>query len=641
MIGFNGIQKLLQAPLLVILCLIAANPTHAQQKQDSTLGTIKITGKHKPSSDTRLNDFSSGQKVHSIDSLTLRRYQQQSIATMLSQQLPVFVKAYSFNGLATLSFRGASAAQSQVLWNGVPIQNAALGIADVSTLPVLFMSKVNVVSGGSAALYGSGNVGGALLLENEKPVFDSGHHNLSVSGGAGSFGQYTGGISGSIANRRWYVSANTFAQSAQNNYAFTTTSGTEQKMPNARLQSGAAMLHAAYKIAENNVAGLSAWYQQYDRQIPPALFEPYSVKHQQDNSLRLVADWQASAEKRILYARASLIRDAIRYSDSAVQLSTSNSVYQYYQEIGRKQQLGAHGKLLLFAPMQISWLPKGNDTQRQNRIALVAAYNARLFNEHLDAAIQARQEFINEKSIFLPGAGASYRIANWLSLRANVQRTYRMPTLNELYYFPGGNPRLKPEQGWNKDAGYTVRLTPGHFSVHHDLSVFDRRILDWILWLGGAVWTPHNIATVHSRGIETENKLTFTTGNWQLHLDLGTSYILATTTESYLPNDGSVGRQIPYTPRYNGRLNIGFAYKKLYFNYNHSYTGYRFITTDESSWLQPYQTGNLQAMYTTTLSQHEVQLNAQYNNIWNEHYSVAGFRPMPGANWLAGFKVHI
>ncbi len=100
--------------------------------------------------------------------------------------MPVFVKSYSFNGLATLHFRGASAAQSQVLWNGIPIQNASLGVADVATLPVLFMNKVSVVYGGSGALLGSGNVGGALLLENDKPFFDSNSRRLTACAGAGT-----------------------------------------------------------------------------------------------------------------------------------------------------------------------------------------------------------------------------------------------------------------------------------------------------------------------------------------------------------------------------------------------------------------------------------------------------------------------
>jgi len=226
-------------------------------------------------------------------------------------------------------------------------------------------------------------------------------------------------------------------------------------------------------------------------------------------------------------------------------------------------------------------------------------------------------------------------------VRANAQRTYREPTLNELYYNPGGNSSLKPEQGWGEDAGYTVKAKLNNFTVYHDLSVFNRDIHDWIIWLGGAIWTPHNIDEVHSRGVETENRITYTIGNWQLHLGVNTSYVLSTTVASYIQNDGSIGKQIPYTPRYNGQLNVGCSYKRVSFNYNHTYTGYRFTTTDESEYLLPYQTGNVQLMYNTSLKGHALQFTGQCNNIWNEQYQVVAFRPMPGINWLAGFKLAI
>ena len=165
---------------LFSMLLFSFNEIIAQSKTDSTLREVKIHSKHKISNDTRLNDYSPGQKVKTIDSATLQQYQMQSMANLLSQQVPVFVKSYGFNGLATLNFRGSSAAQSAVFWNGIPVQNAALGIADVSELPVSLMNRVNIVYGGSAALWGSGNVGGALLLENDAPVFDTSKRKLSV-----------------------------------------------------------------------------------------------------------------------------------------------------------------------------------------------------------------------------------------------------------------------------------------------------------------------------------------------------------------------------------------------------------------------------------------------------------------------------
>lgn len=628
--------------LLLLTVVMLSVTTHSlAQKKQRTLDTVNVTAKRNTTNDIRLNDFAAGQVIQPISTKTMQLYNLQSVGTLLSQQLPVFVKSYSFNGLATISFRGASAAQSLVLWNGIPIQNAALGVADVSALPVPMINKISIAHGGSGALLGSGNVGGALLLDNEQPEFDTKSHKLSVSAGTGSYGQYTGSIKSTVTHNKWYISVNTFAQTAKNNYGFTDNKGDEKKMTNGKLESYSAMLNAAYKIKPNNTVGISVWTQQYKREIPPALFEATSVKKQEDKSVKLLADWQMIQPNYTLYAKSSFIADKIDYSDAAVNLQTNNTVYQYYQETGWKQHLGKAGKLLLFVPVQRAWLPHGNDTQNQNRVALAGAWSVKMLNNKLGIAVQSRAEVINNKQIFLPGAGATYAITDWWQLRANAQRSYRVPTLNELYYFPGGNPRLRPEQGWSQDMGYTLKGSKNKFSFYHDVSVFNRNINEWIMWLGGAVWTPHNIARVHSRGTETDNKLTYTTGKWILHADVYTSYIIATTTESYILNDGSVGKQIPYTPRYNYRMNLGVSYSGIYLYYNHSYTGYRFITTDESSWLPPYQCGNIQLLYTKPYRERVLQLSAQLNNVWNEQYSVAGYRPMPGTNWLLGIVVHL
>lgn len=620
--------------VVFVLCFYCIAEVRAQRSD--TLNTVDIRSAKNKRQDTK-SAFSSGQQVLKIDSTTRAQYEQQSVATLLAQQLPVFVKSYSFNGLATLNFRGASAAQSQVYWNGIPIQNAALGVADVSALPVLLFKNVSIVYGGSGALYGSGNVGGALLLNDNAPLFDSNHHTFSASLASGSFGQLSGGLSGSAGGKKWHVSATTFGQRARNDYDYIASSGNETKMNNGRLQTGSALVRGAYRIDSCNTISASAWAQQYDRQIPPALFEPFSAKRQQDQSLRLLADWQHHKQRYSAYARTSFIIDKTDYRDSAVGISTSNTVNQYFHEIGIDWQATEKLRLLFFSPIQLSWLPNGNDTQLQRRFALAAAATYKP-QPTLSFSVQGRTERINAKNIFLPGGGANYVPLKWLSLRANVQKTYRLPSLNELYYFPGGNPQLKPEQGWNVDGGYTMYAQHHRLTLRHDAAAFTRHINDWIVWLGGAVWTPHNIARVHSRGAETDTKLDYELKAWTLHFGVATSYILATTESSYIPGDGSIGMQIPYTPRYNGRANIGFTRKKLYFNYNHSYTGYRFTTTDESIWLEPYTNSNVQASYAVALGHTSIVLSGQCNNLWNTRYAVAAFRPMPGRNWLLGVK---
>ena len=570
---------------LILIVLFAGSNAWPQETKDSTLHEFKIEGKQNISNDARVNVFAPGLKVTTIDSATMQQYQMQSMASLLAQQVPVFVKSYGFNQLATLNFRGSSAAQSAVLWNGIPIQNAAMGIADVSMIPAMLMSRANVVYGSSSALWGSGNVGGALLLENEAPVFGSPKTTLAASAGTGSFGQYMAGIKANIVRKKFYFSASIFGQSAANDFRYTTQSGAHRSMQNDRLLSGSLMLHAAVLDTPSILLNAYLWLQQYDREIPPALFEPSSTKRQKDMGVRFLTDWQKPLGKGTYYGKLAIIYDKINYSDEQVLLNTESKTRSVFLEMGWRKQFRNLGQLMVFAPCQFSWMSNGaenEDTALQQRAALVAAWEIKALRQKLNISTSVRGEIIDNEDILLPGINASYRLTRWLSLRANAQRTYRAPSLLERYSFPGGNLNLKPEQGWSEDAGYTVNAKIGRLTIFHDLAVFNRDIHDWIYWLGGTIWTPHNISEVNSRGLETENKLTYTIGKWKVHAGLNTCYVLATTTSSYIYNDGSIGKQIPYTPRYNGQLSIGVGWKGISLNYNHTYTGYRFTTTDKS-----------------------------------------------------------
>ncbi|MEI8278790.1 MAG: TonB-dependent receptor [Bacteroidota bacterium] len=640
----SSTYKCIYAAVLFI-ALLCNTRIYAQSARD-TLSEVKVKGKmHKHiTNNDKINVFSPGQRVQGIDSTTLQQYRLQSAANLLTQQVPVFVKTYGFNSLATFNIRGASPAQSQVLWNGIPIQNASLGITDISLLPLSLIDKVSMVYGSSSAMLGSGNVGGALLIENDIPHFDSARkYSLDINGGVGSFGQNQLSIKSTYSDDRWYISAKVFDQAADNDFTYKSNKNVEEKLSNAKLHGAGGLLNVAYKISDYSTIGFTAWYQQYDRQIPPALFESISLKAQMDNSLRLMLDWQRHKDRTKWYAKTAFIQDGIEFNDNAIGILSISHTQQYFQELGWEWQT-LHHKFMIFSPLQFSSIdrPELQDTKQQTKVALASAYAFTTLHEKLNIAVNLRGESINDLSVALPGLNASYQILPCILLRANAQRTYRAPTLNELYFVPWGNTSLKPEQGWNYDAGYSlkVKLTED-ITLIHDAAIFDRLIHDWIIWLGAPILTPHNIATVHSHGTETESKLQWQLAKWQLHLGLNSSYVLATTQSSYITGDGSIGKQIPYTPHYNGQLNVGFTFHGLYLNYNHTFTGYRYVTADESQYLSDYSTGNVQLMYNIHMHKHPIRFNIQCNNIWDQHYQVVAYRPMPGINWLAGLQLNL
>lgn len=616
--------------------LFALVPIARGQALKDTLQEFQLKQKKQPyiSEDIRLQTFSSGQKVVTIDSAVLQQYQLQQLSNLLAQQTNVFIKSYGLNGLATLNIRGSSAAQSQVLWNGVPINNAALGMADVSLLPVSLMDKVHLVYGSSSALWGSGNVGGALLLESETPSFER-KGGYSLAAGMGSFGQYQVAGKLGLSSRKWSATTNVFTQTARNNFSYENDFGETVTTANAQLKGLALQQQLAYKIDEKNQVRLAAWYQLYNREIPAALFESYSVKKREDASLRLLLDWNRKAGSTQTYVKAAFLKDRMHYQDAATFQDFGNNVYQYFIEAGWSRKWQQRHQLLLFAPVQLSWMRQDNKTNAQNKIAVAAAYHYNDLTEHFDGSLTLRAEQIDANTVLTPGIGANYAFTRSFSLRANVQRTYRAPTLNELYYQPGGNPDLKPEQGWNEELGYKIKgKLWKSLSVVQEVSIYNRTIDDWILWLGGAIWTPHNIASVHSRGLEVENLFSYPYRHWQFHLGVNGSYTRATTVSSYLPNDGSIGKQIPYTPRFAAQMNAGFTVASFYLNVNETVTGTRYVNTDETDGIAPYHLTNFQLSYNLKWSEKHLFFSAQVNNLFNKRYEVVKSRPMPGINWL-------
>lgn len=585
------------------------------------------------SHDIRINDFTSGQKIITIDSALLQQYKMQNAAQLLAQQVPVFIKSYGFNGLATLNFRGSSAAQSQVYWNGVPMQNVALGMADVSLLPVSFIHTMQIVYGGSAALLGSGNVGGALLLETGQPRFDSlGKLRYEVGLGTGSFAQHQ--VAGKISydRKKWFFEGNVIAQKARNDFSYL-YNNLEKHNEHSELRGLSAMLQAARKLNEQNTIRVIAWYQNYDRNIPAALFENYSVKNRKDASLKIFADWNRHFKGHRQYIRASFIKDQMRYDDSAVKLSSDNCSYQYYLEAGWNYKISSRNELLVFTPLQLLQIAQDTTIKNQSRYALAAAYKYNDVKDKLSVSLNARGEVVNKNTIFLPGISASYQLLQWMKVQANLQRTYRAPTLNELYYEPGGNPQLKPENGWAADLGYIIRLQPtARFSIDHDIAAYTRLIDDWIVWFGGAIWTPHNIAQVRSTGIEAHWSFKYRLSKAAFHLSLKGAFTRSVTTQSSVANDGSINRQIPYTPQWLGIINAGFLYAGFSLNYNYVYTGLRYFNTDETGLLPAYQTSNIQLSKDVGLGSCSLQFSVFLNNIFNETYTVVAARPMPGRN---------
>ncbi|MBK7667946.1 MAG: TonB-dependent receptor [Sphingobacteriaceae bacterium] len=222
-----------------------------------------------------------------------------------------------------------------------------------------------------------------------------------------------------------------------------------------------------------------------------------------------------------------------------------------------------------------------------------------------------------------------------LKLKVNAAKVYRLPTLNDLYWNPGGNPNLKPEEGYTYEGSFEIKLPYKHFLLETEMTYFDKNISNWIYWVPGAGGnpTPINLMKVYSRGTETSSRISYTFNKLKTQIGFNSAYVLSTSTESNLENDASVNKQLIYTPRYNYGGNFSLTYYKFNISYYHNYIGYRFTTSDNTFWLKPYHFANLKIGYQTSFQKLTLVTSLHINNLFNSNYMVMAQRPMPLRNY--------
>ncbi len=81
--------------------------------------------------------------------------------------------------------------------------------------------------------------------------------------------------------------------------------------------------------------------------------------------------------------------------------------------------------------------------------------------------------------------GAEYHLlpSDRLYLKTSVSSNHHFPTLNDLYFQPGGNPNLRPEGSLSQELGLVFNRKGGAGGFSMDVTGYHARVNDWIIWL--------------------------------------------------------------------------------------------------------------------------------------------------------------
>ena len=619
-----------------------------------------------------------------MDSMTLKENIALSIADVLTFNSPIFVKSYGRATLSTVSFRGTSASHTQVTWNDMKINNPMLGMTDFSTIPSYFIDDASLLHGTSSVNETGGGLGGAVKLST-KPANAEGF-GLQYIQGVGSFYSFDEFLRLTYGNDHWQTSTRVVLSTSPNNFKYRNHDKKEniydenmniidQYYPIERNKSGSykdlhLLQEAYYNTNRGDRFGLNAWYVYSNRELA-MLTTDYGEdtdfeNRQREHTFRGIFTYDHLADGWKLGAKAGYIYTWMAYdykrdlgngimAHMTRSRSRINTVYgqanaEYY--IGTQwlftANLSAHQHFVRSEDKNIILQSgdKGIVGYHVGRLELSGAISAKWQpTDRIGLSAVAREELFGDKwSPIIPALffeGLLSRPGN-LTVKLSGSRNYRFPTLNDLYFLPGGNPDLRHERGWTYDAGLNFAVGKKEvYALTGSLTWFDSYIDDWIIWLPTTkgFFSPRNLKKVHAYGLELQADLNLQfSKDWALSLNSTFSWSPSINVgEPLTAADQSVGKQLPYVPEISanivGRLSWGtwaFTYKWCHYSERYTMSSNDITLTGR---LPKYYMSNVSLEKSLHCSWAGWSLKGTINNLFNEEYLSVLARPMPRINF--------
>lgn len=562
-----------------------------------------------------------------------------NLAEALSLETSTYLKSYGLGSLATSSIRGGSAGQTLILWNGLPLQSPMLGQLDLALLPTQAVEEMTLTKGGGSSLWGSGAIGGVLNLNN-RAVFGK---TFSVNSGTdlGSFGQFQQQLGLDLGGQKWQLRTKLSHRQAQNNFSYPLGSGLpERQQTNAALSQQSFLQDFYWKLDERKTLAAHFWWQASDRQIPPTNVQTRSEANQQDQSTRFMLDFTEVTRRGKWQMKAGFFEEHLDFYDPQIRLASESRFRTYLGDISASWPLGEQQHLLLGSTQTLTEARAegyGEQIPQQWRIALFASWKGRWRAGVFQFSL--RQEMVDGRLVpLMPALGLEWELPAQLSLKVKVSRNYRLPTFNDLYWRPGGNPDLLAESGWSQELGLEKAWQTDKLEINASITAFNRLIDNWILWSipeGQSFWSANNITRVWSRGLEPRLNISYAFSNGQIDWQNGYDYIRSTNQIALERPRMKAGDQLLYTPVHQLFTKIGLKCRNTQLTYHHRYTG---ATQGQNEAIPAFQVGRLGLGWRIPMKQYRIQVQGSINNLWDSNYLIIERRPMPGRHFQIGLQ---
>jgi len=597
----SALGQVLQRTMKRLLVLIVHLASIGMQAQSSdTLLTTTIS-----ESLLRLDEMRT-----TVDSLVLL---QSNAAEYLLKDSRFQLRQYAPGSVATFNLGGANSSQSRVLWDGIDISSMASGTLDLSIVPGILLQSSSVLDGSNAGSFGSNGMAGGLALNWTA----SGKREFSTLIGLTSIG----GLSFGVLNGGHFSKVNyrSFLQVQESSNSYPYSLGNQDYTMNGMGFNDITFMQQYNGVYKRAHWKSDIWFTQGEKKNSGSILAAGAPSLLQDKALRVKYSWQKRSHK----ISAFIGHEWQAYTDTlnAINLTDTNTYRQY------TLQYNYHTK---FAKniIEVGHVSAGG-TSRDAALLNVTARHETKLNDSWN--MLARGTFWQGK---LYGAGQFIWSSkkNKFPIQWSTGSFYRLPTMNELYWNPGGNLELAPERSYGSKVSALYRQNDLKISLTTDQLVFNN-LIQWTP-LSGGIWSPVNLERAYSSSSTLLVQLVKGNVNNEVSATHQYSRVLVSS------NASSLGKQLIYRPSYQivhtidgqlwkGRLQLrSYAMGKRHTLRDNANAG----ILNPEFWMD--------LAYSYSFLSGQVQMTGRVHNLTNTNKTFIPYYPMPGRHYSINIKLN-
>lgn len=579
-----------------------------------------------------------------LDSTVLSLAQTRSLGNVLQNFSAISIKTYGSPGIQTPTFRGMGASHTKIYLNGLDISPSSLGQSDLSILPGFLFDEVGVKYGNAAFTEGVGAIGGGVMLKSNAKSTPLGT-SLVLGGSVGSFGNQALQFKYGYKTHKWESVTKYVFQNGANDFNYRNIAqpnSPDISQTNSRLNSHGVRQTLKHYLNAKNTISFNGILSFVDREIPGLMTDVTpSQQEQKDEALILQMGWKhygtRSQSDLIIGYNYSLLK----YEDPQAQINstTINKKFQiredYDYEISKHWALNATANLSWATAENVNYSGSNNQMISSVLVGLNGHLSSRW---EVGAFVQPTWSQTGTESgnidvlpmvsvAFLPKKNKTFVIG------LNAAQNVHYPTLNDLFWVPGGNPDLKSEKASNVEVNVHLENDkPGTWDWSIDGSGYYGNVENWILWqpTDKGYWSAQNLKSVEHYGGEIKAGIKKNISKVKLSFTTSYQYVRSMNKDV---NDASLDKQLIYTPEHSANWLLSGRYKTWGAFVNYNFVGRRYITTSNSSYLPEYDLVDVTFTYQLRKDKWQnLDFQLDINNILNKEYMSVAWRPMPGVN---------